>query len=91
MLHPRTDAVLYDAPLAVGYRIGVDHHRSCGERPVFAVFVVEWSSGEERRTRRGIARPGHFDDRFWMLGAAELGGEGSVAPKPPATNPTETN
>ena len=67
---PRSDAVAYEAPLAAGYRIGVDYHRSCGDQAEFEVFVVEWMSGNQRQTRRGIARPGHFEDRFWMLNAS---------------------
>ena len=71
---PRNDAIEYDAPHTGGYRIGVDYHRSCGDRPEFAVFVVEWISGEHRETRRGIAQPGHFDDRFWMVDANAIEG-----------------
>ena len=70
---PRSDAIVYGGPhTGAGYRIGVDYHRSCGERPDFSVFVVEWMSGAKRQTRRGIARPGQFDDRFWMLETSEF-------------------
>jgi hypothetical protein len=78
---PRNDAVVYETPHTAGYRIGVDYHRSCRGRPEFTVFVVEWASGERVETRRGIARPGHFDDRFWMVDEGAI--EGSRAPLNP--------
>jgi len=63
---PRSDAAIFDPPLAAGYRIGIDYHASCGSDAKPEVFVVEVAAGELREVRRGVARPGHFADRFWL-------------------------
>ena len=63
---PRIDAAQFEMPHTAGLRIGVDYHSSCGAEPRAEPFVVEIAHGDRREQRRGVARPGHFDDRFWL-------------------------
>lgn len=63
---PRTDSAIFDAVPAHGLRIGIDHHAGCAGPAASEPFVVEIAYGEHRELRRGVARPGQFDDRFWM-------------------------
>jgi hypothetical protein len=63
---PRSDAALFELVPESGLRVGVDHHASCADPPASEPFVVEIAHGEQREVRRGVARPGHFDDRFWL-------------------------
>jgi hypothetical protein len=63
---PRIDSTRFDATPAAGLRIGIDHHAGCDGSAASEPFVVEIVHGEQRELRRGVARPGHFDDRFWL-------------------------
>jgi len=63
---PRSDSVVFDVLPPAGLRIGVDHHKSCGPRPGPVAFVVEIATEDGSELRRGVATPGHFDDRFWL-------------------------
>lgn len=77
---PRIDAAVFEAPLPEGVRIGVDYHTSCTAESRPEPFVVEAARGAQRERRRGIAIPGHFDDRFWMVGTGGDSLEDQYAP-----------
>lgn len=77
---PRIDAAVFEAPLPEGVRIGVDYHTSCTAESRPEPFVVETARGAHRKRRHGIAIPGHFDDRFWLVGTGGDSLEDQYAP-----------
>jgi hypothetical protein len=57
---PRVETVLFTAPLAGTYRVGVDHPERCGVARGEVPFRVEIEVGSLRRTLRGEIPWGHF-------------------------------
>jgi hypothetical protein len=60
---PRIDEIVFDAPPAGRYRIGVDYHSACTNDARRAAFAIEIWRGTERSVLRGSVEPGHFLSR----------------------------
>jgi len=61
---PRIEQVVFAAPSAGRYRIGVDYmvwRDACGEQPPVVAYVLAIDAPSGRRLERGLARRGIFD------------------------------
>jgi hypothetical protein len=67
---PRVEEVVFEAPRAGRYRVGVDYmvwREACGEQPAVVAYVLAIDGPDGRRLERGLARRGIFDPKHLEL------------------------